>query len=157
MISGALYSIIPLAALSILIVGFNGSLHYLRIAAASTEVRKGAPVNLYGFFQVVVGREHYNIAVFLALLMAIWCLFGVSRLRPTLVTAILLLPVASYYLMLHDLIVLLLPLAIFLRRSRTAVVQFAVPLVGLYPPAAFVCGLPSIFMLNERVRQERNN
>jgi hypothetical protein len=149
---GTLLSALPLALLSISLVGIRGSLRYVQLAAASTEVRKGAPANIYGFFQSLFGSHSHSASVFAAAvaLLSFWL---ASRLKPSLASAILLIPLASYYLMLHDLVILLIPLTVFLRRGYTAILQVVV-IVGFFPPAAFVCGLPSGFMLLEDVLEE---
>jgi hypothetical protein len=151
---GILSSAIPLAVLSVSIVGLSGTLHYVEMAAASTEIRKGPPANLYGFFQMVLGRQHSHVAMFLAAVCGIIFFWHASRSKPSLATAILMVPLASYYVMMHDLVVLLVPIAMFLRRSYAGVLQFAMPVIGVYPPVLFVCGLPSLFMLLSGTRQD---
>ena len=146
-ILGSILSGLPLALLSVWLVGIHGSLGYVQMAAASTEARKGAPTNIYGFFQTLFG-SHCHIAFVFAAAVALTAFWFASRLRPSLASAILLIPVATYYVMLHDLLILLIPLTVFLR-GYTAILQFALAIVGLSPPAAFVCGVPSGFMLLE--------
>lgn len=145
---GSILSALPLALLSVWLVGIRGSLRYVQMAAASTEVRKGAPANIYGFFQTLFGG-HSHSALLFAVAAAFLTFWFASRLKPSLASAILLIPVASYYVMLHDLVILLIPLTVFLRRGYAAILQFALVIVGLFPPAAFVCGLPSGLMLFE--------
>jgi hypothetical protein len=149
----SILSAVPLALLSIWLVGIRSSVRYVQIAAASTEVRKGAPTNIYGFFQTLFGSHSPNALIFAAAV-AVLSFWFASRLKPSLPSAILLIPLASYYLMLHDLVILLIPLTVYLRRGYAAILQVVVVIVGLFPPAAFVCGLPSGFMLLEEVLEE---
>lgn len=149
---GSLFSAVPLALLSVWLVGIQGSLHYVQIAVTSTEVRKGAPTNIHGLFQTLMG-SHGHAALVFAAAVALISFWFASRLRPSLASAILLVPLASYYVMLHDLVILLIPLAVFLRCGYAAILQFTVVIVGFFPPAAFVCGLPSGFMLWDEAKR----
>ena len=150
---GSVISAAPLALLSIWLVGIRGSVRYVQIAAPSTEMRKGAPANIYGFCQTWLGT-HSHIAVLVATAVALLALWFAARLKPSLASAILIVPLASYYLTLHDLVILLIPLTLFLRRGCGAILQFTLVIVGLFPPAAFVCGLPSGLMLLEEVLEK---
>lgn len=145
-VGAALLSAGTLATISVSIVGVKGSLLYLRTAASSTEVHQGFPVNAYGLAQAIAGPHHPRAALFMAGACAIASLCYASRQKPSLDLALLVIPLASYYLMLHDLVILLIPISRRIRVSSAAVLQFLIPVLG-FSPLAFLAGAPSIFML----------
>ena len=145
-IEGALLSAGSLAAISVWLVGINGSLLYLRTAISSTEVRQGFSANAYGIVQALVGPQHAHIAQVIAGACAIASLWYAARQKPSLDLALLVIPFASYYLMFHDLVFLLIPLSRRIRESSAAVLQFVVPVLG-FTPLAFLSSVPSALML----------
>jgi hypothetical protein len=138
------------AILSVSLVGIRGSLDYVFSVSATKTFRTGVMPNVHGALEIILGNS--RIAGLLSLLIAVLTLFFASRMKPSLETALIVLPLTSYYLMLHDLVILLIPIALTLRRSWAAVLQFIVPICGLFPQAAWFAGLPSIGMLwNARI------
>ena len=139
-IFGALLAAARLGIVSVWLVGIRGSLLYLKAAAASTEVRNGLPVNPFGICQAILGRQHVRAALVLAFRFAVAAIWYASSRKPSLALALVTLSLASYYLMPHDLVFLLIPLSVLLRRSWASVFQFGISVLGLFPPIAFfVC------------------
>ena len=108
--------------------------------------------NVHGALEALLGNP--RIAGVASVLIALLVLLLASRMKPSLETALIILPLTSYYLMLHDLVILLIPIALTLRRSWAAVLQFILPICGLFPQAAWFAGLPSIAMLWDGSVQE---
>jgi hypothetical protein len=103
-------------------------------------------VNLYGLAQAVVGPRHPHTALLIAGTCATAALWYASRQKPSLDLALLVIPLASYYLMLHDLVILLIPISCRMRENSAAILQFLAPVLG-FTPLAFVSGAPSALML----------
>ena len=139
------------ALVSISLVGIPGSLAYAHSVSATKTFRIGVMPNLHGALEVVLGNP--GLAGVISLLISGIVLWFASRLRPSLETALIVLPLTSYYLMVHDLVILLIPLALSIRRSWAAVLQFTLPVCGLFPFAAWFVGLPSLAMLWETSRR----
>jgi hypothetical protein len=145
-LKGALLTSGVLAAISVWLVGIQESWLYVRSAAMTTEVRKGLPVNLYGLAQAVVGPRHPHTALLIAGTCATAALWYACRQKPSLDLALLVIPLASYHLLLHDLVILLIPISRRIRESSAAILQFLLPALG-FTPLAFVSGTPSALML----------
>lgn len=144
---GALLVAVPLAVLSVWLVGIRGTFLYVSTAAATTEVRNGPAVNLFGVCQGILGGQHNRIALLLAIGFAIPALLYALSRKPSLGFALLMLPLASYRLMVHDLVFLLIPISILLRRGWAGVFQVGISVLGFFPPVACLCALPSVFLL----------
>jgi hypothetical protein len=140
------------AIVSVWLVGIQGSLSYVLSVSATKTFRTGVMPNLHGALEIILGNS--RIAGLASLLIAVLVLFLASRMQPSLETALIIIPLTSYYLMLHDLVILLIPIALTLRRSWAAVLQFILPICGLFPQAACFAGLPSIAMLWKARTQE---
>jgi hypothetical protein len=76
--------------------------------------------------QTVTGSTRSNLALLLSCSYAVLVLWYASRKRPSFDTAILIIPSFSYYLMLHELAILLIPITLRIRR-RGNVLQFVTP------------------------------
>jgi hypothetical protein len=140
------------AIISVSMVGLRGSLDYASSVSATKTFRTGVMPNVHGALEVILGNPRFAGAM--SLLIAALVLWFASRMKPSLETALIVLPLTSYYLMLHDLVILLIPIALTVRRSWAAVLQFILPICGLFPQAAWFAGLPSIAMLWEASVQE---
>ena len=144
-LKGLLLTAAPAAVGSVLLVGISGSLRYLREASSSTEVRNGPLANVYGLCQALWGHNRLALIVtFFVAVLALW--YASRRKSPSLATATLVIPLASIHLQVHDLVVLLIPIAAAIT-SYASVVEFAVATIGLFPPISFLSGLPSALML----------
>lgn len=152
-VAGALLTSASLAVISVLLVGMKGSLLYPRTAASSTDVRQGFSPNAYGIAQALLGTHHPHVALFIAGACAIAAFWYASRQEPSLDLALLILPLASYYLMFHDLVILLIPLSRRIRESSAAVAQYLVAILG-FTPLAFLSAAPSALMLFGQQRRE---
>jgi hypothetical protein len=70
-----------------------------------------------------------------------------SRKKPSLATAVLVIPLFSYHLQPYDLSILLLPIALSL--TAGALAQFVIAACGLFPSLAFLASLPTLAMIAE--------
>jgi hypothetical protein len=152
-LEGALLTSSALAVISVCLVGIKGSLLYLRTAISSTEVRQGFSPNAYGIAQALVGPRHAHIALVIAGACAIAAFWYASRQEPSLDLALLVIPLASYYLMFHDLVFLLIPLSRRIRQSSAAVAQYVIAILG-FTPLAYLSAAPSALMLFRQQRHE---
>lgn len=153
LVQGALLTSSALAALSVWLVGIDGSVAYLRTAVTSTEVRQGFPVNAYGLLQAVFGPQHPHAALFIAAGCAVAALWYAARQKPSLDLALLVIPLASYYFMFHDLVILLIPMSRRIRESSAALFQYLLPVLG-FTPLAFLSAVPSAVMLFTESRRD---
>ena len=140
-------------------VGIRGSLDYASSVSVTKTFRIGVMPNVHGALEVILGNPKFAGAA--SVLIAVLVLWFASRMKPSLETALIILPLTSYYLMLHDLVILLIPIALTLRRSWAAVLQFTLPICGLFPQAAWFAALPPIAMLwnarTERLRRAESD
>lgn len=103
-------------------------------------------MNIYGCMRAALGSRHSLAAGLIACACAVVAFWYASRQKPSIETAILVIPLASYYLMMHDLVMLLIPIALMLRRSFASVLQFVVTVLG-FSPLSLLSGLPAALML----------
>jgi hypothetical protein len=143
-VAGFAASSIPCALVSIRLVGIRTSLNYLRTVPGAKQFHGGAAMpNLHGVAEVLLGGDT-RLAAIVAVVLAI-LFFGIAwKKQPSLETALLLIPLTSYYLMLHDLALLLLPISLGLRRQWKMIAQFIVPVCGFWPGFAYLAALPSL-------------
>jgi len=141
-VGGFAISASAVAGISVWLVGIQGSVHYVRAVPSIRLFRDGAMTNVRGVLESFMGSSSRGAAV-VAIAFALIILLTASRWKPSLETAIMIVPLASYYLMLHDLTILLLPLCIgFTRRKWSAPLQFVVPVAGFIPGFTFLAALP---------------
>jgi len=134
-----------MAVVSIVLIGLNESVEYVRIAAQSTDVAVSTRTNFLAFLHVVGLRGSF--VVILWLFTAAMTLSVLSRKKPSLATAVLAIPVLSYHLQPYDLSMLILPIALSL--SAGALAQFVVAACGIFPGLAFLASLPTLRMITE--------
>lgn len=145
-ICGALSSAGFLAMISIVIVGISQSRAYVTSLVSTAAVRRGSTANLYGAIELLT-RDHRNASI------AIWAGFVVLNLwhiafkKPSLRLAIATVPILSYHLLTHDLIILLIPIACTARWRSAGTAQFVAGISGLFPPWSFIAALPTTFFL----------
>jgi hypothetical protein len=145
-LQGALLASTALAALSVWLVGLDGSMLYIKSAVALTTLTKAFPVSIYGLLEAIAGPRHTTSAMIGAGACAMIALVYAARRQPSLDIALLVVPLASYYLLLHELVILLIPIGLRLRRNSGAIIQFLAPILG-FSPLSFLSGAPAGLML----------
>lgn len=102
------------AAISIALVGIAGTLHYVHTAGgmALTYVHPGAMPTVHGLLLRIAGTRFgsSHIITVLTVAFAAVTLAWASRRKPSLATAILILPLTTVHLLGHDLTLLLIPI-----------------------------------------------
>jgi hypothetical protein len=141
-LSGASITAALVAVLSIALVGIAESLQYARTAAHSTDVAMMERTNLLAFLSRLV--PSHSLAIMISAGLSIGALWLVSRTSPSLATAVLTVPILSYHLLAHDLVILLLPISLSIEMGWLQIVAGA---LSIFPPTAFLSTLPSFAML----------
>lgn len=101
------------AAISTALVGIAGTLHYVHTAPgmALTYLHPGAMPTVHGLLLRIAGKFGSNhIITVLTVAIAAVTLVWASRQKPSLATAILILPLTTVHLLGHDLTLLLIPI-----------------------------------------------
>jgi hypothetical protein len=102
------------AVISIALVGIGGTLHYVHAASgmALTYLHPGAMPNVHGLLLRIAGAKFgsNHIITLLTVAIAAVTFAWASRQKPSLATAILVLPLTTVYLLGHDLALLLIPI-----------------------------------------------
>jgi Glycosyltransferase family 87 len=145
-LQGALLAGTALAALSVWLVGLDGSMLYIKSAVVLTTLTKSFPVSIYGLMEAIAGPRHTTSAMIGACTCAIIALVYAARRKPSLDVALLVVPLASYYLLLHELVILLIPIGLRLRKNSAAIIQFVAPILG-FSPLSSLSSAPAGLML----------
>lgn len=146
-LGGAALAVLFLAFASILITGLPASFQYVKSLIPTSEVRQFSTANALGLFQVIFGNKSVTASV-LALGLALVILWRVSKKKPSVSTALLVLPFVSVHLLVHDLIVLLIPITeMFV--SSLAPVNWMLSIMGMFPMTSGLTAIATPLMIRD--------